>query len=159
MYIFGDEYFLSVTRLCHSSCCYFLPVCTSKNLVTIDQDKLLQHLARKFLACFAVVRVSTQTSYAHVLKPRKAQLARGDVRNETEVFPRASLTGLPQAGALLPEVECREAPRKSWLLHTKYFVCFYKIKIPAKINKLHLGTNASLQKIWRNLCSYRSFLT
>lgn len=134
---FGDEYFLSVTSLCHSSCYFFLPVCTSKNLVTVNQDKLLQHLACKFLACFAVVRVSTQTSHAHVLKPRRAQLVRGRVPNGTGAFPCAALTRLAQAGARLPGVERSEALPKSWLLHTKYFVCFYKIKTPAKINKLH----------------------
>lgn len=78
---FGNEYFLSVTSLCHSSCHFFLPVCTSKNLVTINQDKLLQNLACKFLACFAVVCVSTQTSYAHVLKQKKTELVKGHVLN------------------------------------------------------------------------------
>lgn len=58
----------------HSSRCFFLPVCTSKNLVTINQDKLLQNLASKLLACFAVVGVSTQTSYAHVLETKQAEL-------------------------------------------------------------------------------------
>lgn len=58
---------------------FFLPVCTSKNLVTINQDKLLQNLACKFLACFAVVRVSTQAPYAHVLKPKQGELVRGHV--------------------------------------------------------------------------------
>lgn len=81
IHYFGNEYCLSVTSLCHSSCYVFLPVCASKNLVTINQDKLLQNLACKFLACFAVVCVSAQTSDAHVLKPKKAELVGGHVLN------------------------------------------------------------------------------
>lgn len=99
-----------------SSCCFFSPVCTSNNLVTVNQDKLLQNLAYKFLACFAVVCVSTQTSYAHVLKSKKAEMVKEHTLNQTGMF-RHSSAMKSHAGLLCPEAERSMAASVCWVPH------------------------------------------
>lgn len=107
-----------------SSCCFFSPVCTSNNLITVNQDKLLQNLAYKFLACFAVVRVSAQTSYAHVLKSKKAERVKEHTLSQTGMFHNLSPMK-SHAGLLCPEVECSVAASVCWVPHPTCFITMH----------------------------------